>query len=70
MADKAKCCLLVLCGIPASGKSTLARALAAIAQAHGIATSIIEFDDHMPMEPPPLSQSEDQHAFDPEKWKV
>lgn len=68
MEEKAQKCLLVLCGIPGAGKSSLAQAMAGLASAAGVATSIINFDDH-------LVQEADTDAsatleFDPEQWKV
>jgi hypothetical protein len=68
MDEKARKCLLVMCGIPGAGKSSLAEALVAPAAAASVAISIINFDDHMAQE------TEHNHAnndeFDPEQWKV
>ena len=63
--------MLVLCGIPGSGKSSLAKVLAATAATKGIETSIIEFDEHEAMSNrPTLLESPASQGFDPEIWKV
>ena len=60
--DKAPCCVLVLCGIPGSGKSHLAAKLAASAPQHGLGTvTVIHFDSYT---------SDLTEEFDPETWKV
>ncbi|KAL4541081.1 hypothetical protein Ndes2437B_g05471 [Nannochloris sp. 'desiccata'] len=52
--------MLVLCGIPGSGKSTIAAALAAVAEASGTLVTLVDFD----------KQAGDfLEDFDPEKWK-
>jgi tRNA uridine 5-carbamoylmethylation protein Kti12 len=52
--------MLVLCGIPGSGKSTIAAALATAAKATGTLVTLVDFD----------KQAGDLlEEFDPEKWK-
>ena len=43
--DRARACLLTMCGLPGAGKSTLARAVAARAESDGIRVSLVSFDD-------------------------
>ena len=62
--NKANCCLLLICGIPGSGKSRIAAALLSAAAADGVAASVIDFDKQTPLET--LGEGE----FNPEKWKV
>lgn len=57
---KSQSCMLVLCGIPGSGKSTVAAALATAAEASGTLVTLVDFDKQAG------SLIEE---FDPEKWK-
>jgi O-phosphoseryl-tRNA(Sec) kinase len=59
-SGKAQACMLVLCGIPGSGKSTVAAALAAAAEASGALVTLVDFDK-------PAGDLLEE--FDPEKWK-
>lgn len=52
--------MLVLCGLPGSGKSTFARLLVELAQLGGCPLKHIHFDEA-------LDKAED---FDPSLWKV
>ncbi len=59
--NKAQACMIVLCGIPGSGKTTVATALAAAAEASGTTTiTVIHFDKQ---------DGELVEEFDPEQWK-
>lgn len=62
MSDKASACLLVLCGIPASGKTTLANIIADAATKRMVDAEIVSFDD---FSAPPLAAE-----FNPQAWKV
>ena len=66
-SNQARCCMLVLCGIPGSGKTTIAAALAAAAEASGTSVTSINFDTH-PAER--LSFTDPVEDFNPEKWKA
>ncbi|KAM3592154.1 uncharacterized protein V6R79_013837 [Siganus canaliculatus] len=46
--DLAPACLCVLCGLPAVGKSTLARTVLLSAEQHGCRASVIPYDDLIP----------------------
>ena len=66
--EKARCCLLVLCGIPGAGKSKIAAALLSTAKAVGdVDACVVEFDKQGPLEPTTAASLQE---FDPEKWKV
>lgn len=41
-------CLCVLCGLPAAGKSTLARQVLSTAAQHGWRASVVPYDDLIP----------------------
>lgn len=49
---RAAACLCVLCGLPAAGKSTLARTVLSTAAQHGWRVAVVPYDDLIP-----------QHAF-------
>ncbi|KAK9813223.1 hypothetical protein WJX72_010984 [[Myrmecia] bisecta] len=64
----ASACLLVLCGLPAAGKTTIAIALAAAAAGQSVKTEVVCFDDAHP-QGTGSSESAIQ-AFDPTLWKA
>lgn len=47
-AGRAPVCLCVLCGLPAAGKSTLARKVLSAAAEHGWRASVVPYDDLIP----------------------
>jgi Mrp family chromosome partitioning ATPase len=67
-AGRAPVCLLVACGPPGAGKSSLVAALAAAARAAaGVRCSLVCFDDYAR---PPADAGATDGAFDPARWKV
>lgn len=72
-AIKAPACLLVLSGLPGSGKTTLARAIAQEAEQHGIEVRHVCFDDYgcQPAAADGGSGSDATEApFSPEAWQL
>lgn len=45
---RAAACLCVLCGLPAAGKSTLARTVLSTAAQHGWRAAVVPYDDLIP----------------------
>lgn len=45
---RAPACLCVLCGLPAAGKSTLARKVLSTAAQHGWRATVVSYDDLIP----------------------
>lgn len=46
--SRASACLCVLCGLPAAGKSTLARRILSTAAQHGWRATVVPYDDLIP----------------------
>lgn len=47
-AGRAPACLCVLCGLPAAGKSSLARTILGTAAQHGWRAAVVPYDDLIP----------------------
>ncbi|XP_029934258.1 L-seryl-tRNA(Sec) kinase [Myripristis murdjan] len=47
-AHRPAACLCVLCGLPAAGKSTLARTVCSLAAQHGWSSTVLPYDDLIP----------------------
>jgi len=63
-ADDDEALLVVLCGLPASGKSTLAKALARHAESSGVRAVCVHFDDWE------RARQDADGGFDPVAWKA
>uniref|UniRef100_A0A3B4EWU6 Phosphoseryl-tRNA kinase n=1 Tax=Pundamilia nyererei TaxID=303518 RepID=A0A3B4EWU6_9CICH len=65
IVSRASACLCVLCGLPAAGKSTLARRILSTAAQHGWRATVVPYDDLIPEQAFRTKVVEDGHT----EWK-